>query len=385
MKIQRFLSFLATSVGAGLAAALIILFFSSGFNEKQDLEITEAPGIPMVSQQGPFSYADAVARAAPSVVNIYTTKITTERVTPLFSDPFIQRFFGDALTQTRKKQENSLGSGVIVDKKGYVLTNNHVIEGATEIRLVLASGQTLKADIIGVDKETDLAVLKILDPNQNLPAISFARSRHLKVGDVVLAIGNPFGVGQTVTQGIISATGRSQLGINTFENFIQTDAAINPGNSGGALINAHGDIIGISTAIFSKTGGSHGIGFAIPADLARGVMQQLVETGHVVRGWLGIAGQDITPQLAEAYALQEDQGVLISGILENGPADRAGLQPGDIITRIDDTELTSAFEILNEVATKKPGTHVKIYGRRGSSAIELTAVIQERPSNPGLR
>jgi serine protease DegS len=385
MKIQRFLSFLATSVGAGLAAALIIMFFSSGFNQKQDLQITEAPAEPIASPQGPFSYAEAVARAAPSVVNIYTSKITTERVTPLFNDPFIQRFFGDSLTQTRKKQENSLGSGVIVDNKGYVLTNHHVIEGATEIRVVLASGQTLKADIIGVDQETDLAVLKILDPNQNLPAISFARSRHLKVGDVVLAIGNPFGVGQTVTQGIISATGRSQLGINTFENFIQTDAAINPGNSGGALINAHGDIIGISTAIFSKTGVSHGIGFAIPADLARGVMQQLVETGHVVRGWLGIAGQDITPQLAEAYALQENKGVLISGILENGPADRAGLQPGDIITRIDNSELTSAFEILNVVATKKPGTQVTIYGRRGSSPIKLVAVIQERPSNPGLR
>jgi Do/DeqQ family serine protease len=382
MKIQRFLSFLATSVGAGLAAALIIMLFSSGFSEKDSLDIKEAPIQPGSNTQAPFSYADAVARATPSVVNIYTTKITTERVTPLFSDPFIQQFFGDSLTQTRKKRENSLGSGVIVDKKGYILTNNHVIEGASQIRVVLASGQTLEADIIGVDKETDLAVLKI--EHHNLPAISFARSKHLKVGDVVLAIGNPFGVGQTVTQGIISATGRSQLGINTFENFIQTDAAINPGNSGGALINAHGDIIGISTAIFSKTGGSHGIGFAIPADLARGVMQQLVETGYVVRGWLGIAGQDITPQLAEAYALQEDQGVLISGILEDGPADRAGLEPGDIITRIDNTELTSAFEILNLVATRKPGTIVHIYGRRGSSILELTAKIRERPSNPGL-
>ena len=385
MKIQRFFTFLTTSIVAGLAAAFVILVLNPDLlQEEQDLDIKEAVDLPAsVYQQGPVSYADAVAKAAPSVVNIYTTKITTERVTPLFSDPFIQQFFGDALTQTRKKRENSLGSGVIVDKKGYILTNHHVIAGADQIRVVLASGQSLGADIIGIDKDTDLAVLKI--EHYNLPAISFARSKHLRVGDVVLAIGNPFGVGQTVTQGIISATGRSQLGINTFENFIQTDAAINPGNSGGALINAHGDLIGISNAIFSQTGGSHGIGFAIPADLARGVMHQLVETGHVARGWLGIAGQDITPQLAEAYALQEDKGILISGILEDGPADLAGLQPGDIITRIDDTELSSAFEILNLVATKKPGTELKIYARRGSTYLELTAKVIERPSNPGLR
>lgn len=384
MNIQRLLPFLATSVGAGLAAALIVILLNAPANHKPPpLEISESAPVALPARQGPASYADAVARAAPSVVNIYTTKITTERLRPLFSDPFIQEFFGDALTQTRKKLENSLGSGVIVDRQGYILTNHHVIAGAAQIRVVLASGQTLQADIIGVDKDTDLAVLKI--EHDNLPAISFARSKHLRVGDVVLAIGNPFGVGQTVTQGIISATGRSQLGINTFENFIQTDAAINPGNSGGALINAHGDIIGISTAIFSKTGASHGIGFAIPADLARGVMQQLVETGRVERGWLGIAGQDITPQLAEAYALQTRQGVLISGILENGPADRAGLQPGDIITRIDDVELTSAFEILNVVAIRKPGSRVKISGLRGNTPLLLDAVIEERPANTGLR
>ena len=384
MKIQRFFTFLTTSIVAGLAAAFVILVLNPDLLQENNLEITEAPALPATAvQQGPISYAEAVAKAAPSVVNIYTTKITTERVTPIFNDPFIQQFFGDALTQTRQKRENSLGSGVIVDKKGYILTNHHVIEGADQIRVVLASGQTLQADIIGVDKDTDLAVLKV--DHYILPAISFARSRHLRVGDVVLAIGNPFGVGQTVTQGIISATGRSQLGINTFENFIQTDAAINPGNSGGALINAQGDLIGISTAIFSKTGGSHGIGFAIPADLARGVMNQLVETGHVSRGWLGIAGQDITPQLAEAYALQENTGILISGILEDGAADKAGLQLGDIITRIDETEISSAFEILNLVATRKPGSIVRIYARRGSQHLELTAQVQERPSNAGSR
>lgn len=384
MKIQRFLTFILTSIGAGLAAAFIMLIFNPSLLEDKNIKVTEAPAYPVVNAaMGPVSYADAVAKAAPSVVNIYTTKITTEQLKPIFSDPFLQKFFGDSFTQTRQKRENSLGSGVIVDKKGYILTNHHVIEGASQIRIVLASGQTLQAEIIGVDKETDLAVLKT--SHDNLPAISFARSKHLKVGDVVLAIGNPFGVGQTVTQGIISATGRSHLGINTFENFIQTDAAINPGNSGGALINAHGDIIGISTAIFSKTGGSHGIGFAIPADLARGVMQQLVESGQVVRGWLGIAGQDITPQVAHAYALKAKKGVLISGILEDGPADKAGLQPGDIITRINETELTSAFEILNLVATMQPGTRAQIHALRGSEKLELLAVIQERPSNAEVR
>lgn len=385
MKIQRFLTFLATSIGAGLAAAFLIIVINPELLQEDQLEVIEAPatGMTMERLSGPVSYSDAVAKAAPAVVNIYTTKFTTERVTPYFNDPVIQQFFGDALSQIRRKRENSLGSGVIIDTKGYLLTNNHVIDGADAIRVVLASGQTLDADIIGVDKDTDLAVLKV--DHDNLPAISFARSQHLKVGDVVLAIGNPFGVGQTVTQGIVSATGRSQLGINTFENFIQTDAAINPGNSGGALINAHGDIVGISTAIFSKTGGSHGIGFAIPADLARGVMQQIVETGHVVRGWLGIAGQDITPELARAYALQSQHGVLISGVLENGAAYRAGLRPGDIITRINDKKLYSAFEILNLVATMQPGSKARIHAMRGSSDMELTAVIQERPSNASLR
>jgi serine protease DegS len=298
-------------------------------------------------------------------------------VHPFLNDPLLQNLFGNALSQTLKKRENSLGSGVIVDESGYILTNNHVIEGADEIRVVLATGQTLQAKIVGADPETDLAVLKA--SNFKLPAISIARSSSLRVGDVVLAIGNPFGVGQTVTQGIVSATGRSQLGINTFENFIQTDAAINPGNSGGALINAYGDLIGINTAIFSKNGGSMGIGFAIPADLARGVMQQIVESGYVSRGWLGIAGQDVTPELAEAYALFEKQGVMISGLLENGPADKAGLQPGDIITRIDDQPLTSSFEILNIIASKRPGTRVSIKAKRGRQDMDLVATVEQRP------
>jgi serine protease DegS len=377
MNLHRLLSFIASSTIAGLAVALLLLLVIPGFFNHEQLQVQEAPAYPSLPASGPVSYADAVSRAAPSVVNIYTTKITTQRVHPFLNDPLLQNLFGNALSQTLKKRENSLGSGVIVDESGYILTNNHVIEGADEIRVVLATGQTLQAKIVGADPETDLAVLKA--SNFKLPAISIARSSSLRVGDVVLAIGNPFGVGQTVTQGIVSATGRSQLGINTFENFIQTDAAINPGNSGGALINAYGDLIGINTAIFSKNGGSMGIGFAIPADLARGVMQQIVESGYVSRGWLGIAGQDVTPELAEAYALFEKQGVMISGLLENGPADKAGLQPGDIITRIDDQPLTSSFEILNIIASKRPGTRVSIKAKRGRQDMDLVATVEQRP------
>ena len=384
MKIQHLFKFLFQSITAGLAAAVVLFVLKPELLQNHNVTVTEAPIHETTAPNiAPYSYADAVAKATPSVVNIYTTKITTEHVKPIFRDPFVQQLFGDSLVQTRKKRENSLGSGVIFDNRGYILTNFHVIEGADQIRVVLASGQTLHAEIIGLDKETDLAVLKV--EHNRLPVISFARSNHLRVGDVVLAIGNPFGVGQTVTQGIISATGRSQLGINTFENFIQTDAAINPGNSGGALINSYGDLIGISTAIFSKSGGSQGIGFAIPADLARGVMQQIVETGSVVRGWLGMAGQDITEQLADAYALKVNQGILISGILENGPADIAGIKLGDIVTQIDDIKLKSAFEILNLIAIKKPGEKVNILGWRGNEKIDVYAEIKRRPENANVR
>ena len=378
MNIEKLTGFIITSIIAGLAASLVILFVNPSLMSDKPLEIQEAPQRNFDNLgNGPVSYAEAVKKAAPSVVNIYTTKITTQQITPLFADPFLQHFFGNSLSQTRKQRESSLGSGVIVDSRGYILTNNHVIEGADEIRIVLATGQTLQASIIGADPESDLAIIKV--NHYSLPAITFSRSSNLQVGDVVLAIGNPFGVGQTVTQGIVSATGRNQLGINTFENFIQTDAAINPGNSGGALVNAHGELIGINTAIFSKSGGSQGIGFAIPADLARGVLEQIVESGHVRRGWLGIAGQDITPQLAEAYALDEVTGVLISGILENGPADKAGLRPGDIITQINNQPLGSAFEILNVIATRRPGTEIVIQAHRGKQKLELKAVVKERP------
>ncbi len=248
----------------------------------KEIEIRQESAPPLEANQGPVSYAAAVQRAAPAVVNIHTAKVITERPRILFDDPLLQRFFGDALSGTpRQRLQTSLGSGVIVSSDGYILTNFHVIEGADEIQIGLHSGETLRAQVVGSDTDTDLAVLKI--NQRNLTPIPFGESGPLAVGDVVLAIGNPFGVGQTVTMGIVSATGRSQLGISALENFIQTDAAINPGNSGGALINAYGQLVGINTAIFSKSGASHGIGFAIPAQIARDVLQQIIQSGKIVR------------------------------------------------------------------------------------------------------
>jgi serine protease DegS len=328
---------------------------------------------------GPVSYADAVARAKPSVVNVYTAKVITERRSPLFDDPFFQRFFGDVFPSTpRKRLETSLGSGVIFSEDGYILTNNHVIQGADEIQVAMASGDSARATVVGADAETDLAVLKV--GTDHLTSITIGSSSDMRVGDVVLAIGNPFGVGQTVTLGIVSATGRNQLGINTFEDFIQTDAAINPGNSGGALINAYGELVGINTAIFSKTGGSQGIGFAIPVDLAKDVMQQIIEHGRVVRGWLGVEAQELTPQLRESFDLGDVQGVIIAGVLRNGPADQAGLRPGDIITHINGKVVDNSRTILNVIAQTHPGNSVQLQVVRSGKNISIDATVSERPN-----
>jgi serine protease DegS len=259
-----------------------------------------------------------------------------------------------------------------------------VIAGADEIRVVLPNGRSLDAKVAGTDPDTDLAVVRVEADAKDLPVITVGDSEHLRVGDVVLAIGNPFGVGQTVTMGIVGATGRSQLGINTFENFIQTDAAITPGNSGGALINAYGELVGINTAIFSQTGSSHGIGFAIPVALAKGVMNQILTQGRVVRGWLGVAGQDITPELAESFGLHEIRGVLVSGVLQGGPADLAGLEPGDIITQIDNRVPGSTQEILAIISGLAPGSLVEIRGWRGDRPLKLGARIIERPGSPKI-
>ncbi len=322
------------------------------------------------------SFHDAVQRATPSVVNIFTSKEVRARRNPLLSDPLFRRFFGDPFGDDVQRAA-SLGSGVIVSPAGYILTNHHVVEAADEIEVALSDGKKLLAKVVGNDPETDLAVLRV-DAEQ-LPAIRFGRSEGLRVGDVVLAIGNPFGVGQTVTSGIVSALGRSGLQINTFENFIQTDAAINPGNSGGALVDAHGSLVGINTAIYSRSGGSMGIGFAIPVSTAKMVLDQIVRSGTVTRGWIGVEVQPITPAVAESLSLGEVRGAIIAGVLRGGPADRAGVKPGDLLTAINDVPVSDPLAMLNLVAALAPGSSVKMRVQRQAQTLELSATVGRRP------
>jgi serine protease DegS len=380
MKLQKFLIFAITSALAGLAAALLTIYLFQGAGEEKKPPQHQPATQIATPIAGPVSYAAAVKLASPSVVNVYTTKLTVQRGKSFFSDPMLQRFFGNRFTaRPYIKRENSLGSGVIISSDGLIMTNNHVIQGAEEIRVVLNDGRTLQAKIVGTDPDTDLALLNTGEKGLN--AIKAGDSDSMQVGDVVLAIGNPFGVGQTVTMGIVGATGRSHLGINTFENFIQTDAAINPGNSGGALINTQGELVGINTAIFSKSGGSSGIGFAIPVKLAEGVMLELVKNGRVIRGWLGLAGQDMTPKLADSFKLKDISGILISGVLEGGPASAAGIKPGDIIVQINDQRPKDAEEIMNYIATLTPGSKVVISGWRGDNRFKTEVTVAERPQD----
>ncbi|MCU7801966.1 MAG: trypsin-like peptidase domain-containing protein [Candidatus Thiodiazotropha sp. (ex Lucinoma borealis)] len=383
MRMRKLLSLLLTALTAGLAGAFVVLFMAPDLIRMPDSDRQTKAPVPTITlprQSGPFSYADAVERAASSVVNIFTAKITTESQAMQFRDPLLQHLFGNILPEkTRQRLDTSLGSGVIISEDGYLLTNHHVIEGADKIKVVLANGQSVSVSVVGSDAESDVAVLKI-DSDSKLQAIPIDDSSDQQVGDVVLAIGNPFGVGQTVTMGIISATGRSHLGINTFENFIQTDAAINPGNSGGALVNADGELIGINTAIFSKTGGSHGIGFAIPFDLAKGIMQQLINNGYVVRGWLGIQGQNVTDKLAEAFGLHNEEGILVTGVMEDGPASKAGLRPGDVITTINETSIDNSQQLMQLIASQPPGTQLTVGGWRGSDQVNFETISGERPA-----
>jgi serine protease DegS len=379
-KLSRF--FVQVVVVGIAAAAIMVIFFPDLVRDSRPVvEVRQGNG-PAVGprMEGPVSYADAVDHAAPAVVNIHTRKTVTQQAHPFMEDPLFRRFFGDRFDTPGQRTQTSLGSGVILSPQGYVLTNHHVIRDADEIEVMLADGRSLEAVIVGTDPDTDLAVLRIATGNGDLPSIAVGGSANLRVGDVVLAIGNPFGVGQTVTQGIVSATGRSRLGINTYEDFIQTDAAINPGNSGGALINAHGDLVGINTAIFTRSGGSHGIGFAIPVDLARDVMTQIIEQGQVVRGWLGIEVQEITPQLAESFGLKDRRGVLIAGVLRESPAGRAGMQPGDIITHIGGDRVTDAQDALNFIARARPGDTLPMEGIRDGEKIELRSEVGTRPA-----
>ncbi len=326
-----------------------------------------------------LSYSEAARRATAAVVNIYTMKAgRAAQEHPLFGDPLFRRYFGDQLGE--RPQTNSLGSGVIVSADGYVLTNHHVVDGADEIEVLLADGSKARARVVGTDPETDLAVLRI--DMSDLPAIAFGNAETARVGDVVLAVGNPFGVGQTVTMGIISAVGRTQLGINTFENFIQTDAAINPGNSGGALVDTEGRLLGINTAIYSRSGGSLGIGFAIPTSTARQVMDQIVATGSVTRGYIGVEPQDVTPELAEAFRLPRKDGAIIAGVMRNGPADRAGVKVGDILVQVDGEPVANTATMLNVIARLEPGSTARFRFVRDGKSVELPIRIGKRP-RPG--
>jgi serine protease DegS len=340
-----------------------------------DVNLQQAPQTSAVVQ-GPVTYADAVVIAAPAVVNLYTTKVINKPAHPLFEDPQFRRYFGDNGPKQRR-MESSLGSGVIMSPEGYILTNNHVTTGADQIVVALRDGRETLARVVGSDPETDLAVLKI--DLKSLPAITLGRSDGLRVGDVALAIGNPFGVGQTVTMGIISATGRNQLGLNSYEDFIQTDAAINPGNSGGALVDANGNLTGINTAIFSKSGGSQGIGFAIPVKLAMEVMKSIIEHGQVIRGWLGIEVQPLTKELAESFGLTGRPGIVVAGIFRDGPAQKAGLQLGDVILSINGEPAGDGRKSMNQVARIKPTDKVAILVMRNGKEIKLAAEIGLRP------
>lgn len=387
MTIRNFLFFLLKAGITGLAIAFLYILFIQPELLQTPLRVVELreaeprnqrtnpPVYPVASVV--LSYADAVEKAAPAIVNVHTAQLITRRVHPLLNDPVFQRFFGNRFGRPRQELKTSLGSGVLISSQGYILTNNHVIEGADEIQVKLADGRKVKAIVVGTDPETDLAVLSITAGK--LPVVTIGDSESLRVGDIVLAIGNPFGVGQTVTQGIISATGRDHLGINTYEDFIQTDAAINPGNSGGALINVRGELIGINSAIFSKSGGSQGIGFAIPVNLAKGVLKQIIEKGHVVRGWLGIEAQDISTELAQSFQLSSTEGVLISGILRGGPADQAGILPGDVITSINSVPVKNSRVAMKIISEQTPNTEILLSGIRKGKVFRARVLVVQRP------
>ncbi|MBP6355475.1 MAG: Do family serine endopeptidase [Nitrosomonas sp.] len=332
-----------------------------------------APAIDTVRQD---SYARAAEIAMPSVVNIFTSKEVNEPHHPFMNDPLFERFFGEQF-ESRPRRTSSLGSGVIVSANGYILTNHHVVEAADEVEVALVDGRKTKASIIGSDPETDLAVLKV--KLEDLPAITFGQSQQVKVGDVVLAVGNPFGVGQSVTMGIVGALSRSQVGINTFEDFIQTDAAINPGNSGGALTDTTGNLIGINTAIYSRTGGSLGIGFAIPIHTAKQIMEQIIQSGGVIRGWLGVSMQDMTEELAESFNLDHAVGTLIASVLREGPADKAGIKPGDILIAVNGKSVKNSAEMLNLVAALPPGETVTVTVIRNKQEKSIPVKVGVRP------
>jgi serine protease DegQ len=366
--LRRFWLFFAQAVTVLLALMFIIATLKPQWLQRQGQfgkQLAEpivalrevAPGIGTGPAQA--SYADAAQKAMPAVVNVFSSKDGSLPPDPRAKDPLFRYFFGDKNKGKQQEQQpaSNLGSGVIVSSEGYILTNQHVVDGADQIEIALADGRTTNAKVIGVDPETDLAVLKV--NMTNLPTITLGRMDQTRVGDVVLAIGNPFGVGQTVTMGIVSALGRNHLGINTFENFIQTDAAI-----------------------YSRSGGSLGIGFAIPVSTARSVLESIITTGSVTRGWIGVEPQDVTPEIAESFGLEQKSGAIVAGVLKNGPADRAGIKPGDILVSVNGQEITDTTRLLNVIAQIKPGTAAKVHLVRKSREMDLDVTIGKRPPPP---
>ncbi|WP_176327181.1 Do family serine endopeptidase [Burkholderia vietnamiensis] len=389
--LRRFWLFFAQAVTVLLALMFIVVTLKPQWLQRQG-QLGKQLATPIVALRevapgiggGPAttSYAEAAQKAMPAVVNVLSSKDGSLPPDPRAKDPLFRYFFGDR-NNARKQQDEpaaNLGSGVIVSPEGYILTNQHVVDGADQIEVALADGRTATAKVIGSDPETDLAVLKI--NMTDLPTITLGRSDRSRVGDVVLAIGNPFGVGQTVTMGIISALGRNHLGINTFENFIQTDAPINPGNSGGALVDVNGNLLGINTAIYSRSGGSLGIGFAIPVSTARTVLESIITTGSVTRGWIGVEPQDVTPEIAESFGLQQKSGAIVAGVLQGGPADKAGIKPGDILVSVNGDDITDTTKLLNTVAQIKPGTATKVHVVRKGKEFDVNVVIGKRPPPP---
>lgn len=369
----------------GLAIWFIVItlkpeWLNTSRSVKQQVQLTPSA---MIQESGSApipagtSYRIAAKKAMASVVNINTEKEASVQQNPLLNDPLFRRFFGDQIPQ-QTQRKSSLGSGVIVSPQGYILTNNHVIEEADAINVSLPDGRKAVAKVVGTDPDTDLAVIKIDLPD--LPAIVFGQTEQASVGDVVLAIGNPFGVGQTVTMGIISALGRNDVGINTYENFIQTDAAVNPGNSGGALVDVNGNLIGVNSAIFSSSGGSLGIGFAIPVSTIKSVMESIISNGQVVRGWIGVEPQDITAEMAESFNIKQASGAIIAGVVRGGPADNAGVRPGDIVLAVADKTVANRNEILNVIAQLKPNSKAKFKILRRTTELTVDIVVGKRPA-----
>jgi Do/DeqQ family serine protease len=384
-KLLKLVLFLVASTIVGLAGAFVLLLVKPDLLPRTIVEVParQVQATPATAVQAAAapeavgSYAEAVARSSPAVVNVYAARVVTERTFPSQFDSL----FGDVWPSVRKRIERSLGSGVVVDASGHIVTNYHVIAKATEIRVQLADGRQANAEVVGRDPDTDLAVLRVNLPK--LPVMPLGRSDQLRIGDVVLAIGNPLGLGQTVTQGIVSATGRGQLGVATFENFIQTDAAINFGNSGGALVNSRGELVGINTAVLSKNMGTEGIGFAIPVNLVRGVMAEMQKNGRVIRGWFGIVPQDLSEAAARQLGITDGTGIELADLYLRSPAYDIGMRPGDVILKLNDKPVHSAQEALAYIAALRPGAKLKIAGLRDGTPFEIESKVIERPAKVG--